>query len=128
LRNVAALSATLFFNMPGWFLDIFVEYLFRVSVRAVKLLRSRSWPVTKGTVLSADCPRASYGCTVATVYYEYIVDGKKYEAAYEKPFILRDSGAEYAGQFVAGLELKVRLKPGDPSVSVPWSWLFAPYR
>jgi hypothetical protein len=114
--------------MGGWFLDIFVEYLFRVSVRAVNLLRSRRWPVAKGTVLSADCPRALYGCTVVTVYYEYVVDGKKYGAAYEKPFIWHDSGAEYASQFAVGLELKVRMKPGDPSVSVPWSWLFSPYR
>lgn len=113
--------------MAGWFLDIFVEYLFRVSLRAAKLLRSRTWPFAKGTVLSADCPRASYGCTVATVYYEYIVEGKKYSATYEKPFIWHDSGAEYAGQFAKGLELKVRLKPGDPSVSVFWAWLFSPY-
>jgi len=41
------------------------------------LSRSRDWPVTRATVLSAVYPRADYGCTVATVYYEYIVDGKK---------------------------------------------------
>jgi hypothetical protein len=38
-----------------------------------------------GTVLRVDCPRAFYGCAVATVYYEYIVDEEKYGAAYEKP-------------------------------------------
>jgi hypothetical protein len=96
----------------GWFQDIFVEYLFRAVVRMIELLRSRSWPVAMGTVLSVDCPRAFYGCTVATVYYEYIVDG-------EKPFIWHDSGTEYADQFVKGADLKLRLKPGGPSISVP---------
>jgi hypothetical protein len=105
--------------MGAWFLDIFVEYLFRVFVRGIKLLRSRSWPVTMGTVLSADCPRALYGCTVATVYYEYIVNGEKYGAAFEKPFILYDTGKGYASLLVKGMDFKVRLKPADPSESVP---------
>jgi hypothetical protein len=105
--------------MGGWFVDIFVEYLFRVIVRAIRLLRSRDWPVAMGTVLSAECPRSSYGCTVASVYYEYPVAGEKYGAAYEKPFISPSSGEEYASQFVKGIDFKVRVKPGNPSTSVP---------
>jgi hypothetical protein len=104
--------------MGGWFADIFVEYLFRVFVRAVRLLRSRGWPVVVGSVLSADCPRSSYGCTVASVYYEYPVADEKCGAAYEKPFISHDSGVEFAAQFVKGMDFKVRVKPGDPSTSV----------
>ena len=105
--------------MGGLFLDIFVEYLFRVFVRMFEPLRSRSWPVAMGTVLSSDCPHAFYGCTVATVYYEYIVEGEKYGAACEKPFIWHDSGTEYADRFVKGVDFKLRLKPGDSSASVP---------
>src|SRR6266852_7653360 len=109
----------LFFVNMGWFLNIFVEYLFRVFVRMINLVRSRSWPVVMGTVLSADCPRAVVGCTVATVYYEYVVEGEKYGTAYEKPFIWHDSGKEYADQFVKGVDFKLRLKPVQPSISVP---------
>jgi hypothetical protein len=105
--------------MAGWFLDIFIEYIFRMLVRATKLLRSRNWPIVKATVLSAECPHASYGCTVATVYYEYAINSEKYGTAYEKPFISRDSGADYAAQFVKGMDLKVRVKPSNPTVSVP---------
>jgi hypothetical protein len=105
--------------MGGWFLDIFIEYLFRVIVRAMRLLRSRNWPAAVGIVLRAECPRSSYGCTVASVYYEYPIAGKSIGAAYEKPFISHDSGMEYAAQFVKGVEFKVRVKPGDPSTSVP---------
>jgi hypothetical protein len=88
-------------------------------VRAMKLFRSRNWPIVKATVLSAECPHASYGCTVATINYEYTINGEKYGAACEKPFILRDSVADYAAQFVKGMDLKVRVKPGNPTVSVP---------
>ncbi len=105
--------------MAGWFIDIFVEYLFRVAVRAVPLVRSRDWPVMRATVLSAECPHAGYGCTVATVYYEYIVGGRKYGAAFEKPFIVQESGARFADGFVKGSELMVRVDPRDSAVTVP---------
>jgi hypothetical protein len=105
--------------MAGWFLDIFIEYIFRMFVRAVKLLRSRNWPVVKATLLSAECPHASYGCDVATVYYEYVVKGEKYGAAYDKPFVSHDSGAHYSAQFVKGMDFKVRVKPDNPTMSVP---------
>jgi hypothetical protein len=71
----------------GWFVDIFIEYIVRVSFRAANIVRSRNWPVIKATILSTDCPHAGYGCTVATVYYEYIVHGEKCEDTFEKPFI-----------------------------------------
>ena len=98
------------------------EYLFRVSVRAVRLLRSRSWPVAVGTVLSADCPPASYGCTVAYVHYEYPAAGGKHAAVYETPFISPNSGEDFAAKFVKTMGIKVRVKPGDPLTSVPCDW------
>ena len=104
--------------------DIFVENVFRVGVRAIKLLRSHSWPIQIATVLSASCEQPSHGCPVADVDYEYVVDGVKYGDSYAKPFLWHGSGVEYAGSFVKGQEFKVRLKPGDPSVSVaePGGW------
>ena len=110
--------------MAGLFLDILVEYLFRVSVRTIKLLRSHSWPTQKATVLGASCPQHSYGCTVAEVDYEYVVDGVNYANSYAKPFLSHGSGVDYAESFVKGQDFKVRLKPGDQSVSVaePGGW------
>lgn len=63
--------------------------------------------------------RQSYGCTVATVYYEYIVHGEKYGDTFEKPFILHESGAVYAGQFVKGADFKIRVKLDEPTTSIP---------
>ena len=104
--------------MGGLFVDIFVEYIFRIVFHATDLLRSRKWPIAKATVLSADCPSAAYGCDVATVYYEYLVNGGKYGDTFGKPFILRKSGKDYATQFVKGADFNIRVKPDDPSKSV----------
>lgn len=109
--------------MGGWYLDILVEYFFRIVFHAANLLRSRRWPIVKATVLSADCPPLQNGCTVATVYYEYLVNGEKYGDAFGKPFIFDESGKDYAAHFVKGRDFKVRVKPDDPTKSVP---LWAP--
>ena len=82
-------------------------------------MRSRNWPVITATISSADCPRAGYGCTVATVYYEYIVRGEKYGGTFEKPFISYESGAVYAAQFVKGADFKIRVRPHEPTISIP---------
>lgn len=105
--------------MGGWFVDIFVEYLLRIVFHAANLLRSRRWPTVTATVLSADCPHAAYGCDVATVYYEYVVNGEKHGDTFGKPFISQESGKDYAANVVKGMHFKVRVKPDDPTKSVP---------
>ena len=111
--------------MGGLFIDLFIEYLIRVTLRGMNLLRSHRWPITKGTVLGAKSSGfPAVGCPVATVDYEYAVDGVKYADSYNKPFISSGSAAAYADLFIKGADIKVRLKPGDPSVSVlePVGW------
>ena len=106
-----------------WYGDIFVEYIFRIVFHAANLLRSRRWTVVNATVLSADCPRISSGCTVTTVYYEYLINGEKYGNWFGRPFISEKSGRDYAALFVKGAQFKVRVKPDDLTKSVP---LWAP--
>jgi hypothetical protein len=103
----------------GWFVDIFVEYIFRVLFRAINLTRSRRWPVVIATVLSADCSKVGYGCTVVTVYYEYVVNDEKHGDTFDKPFISPESGEGYADQFAKGMPFKMRVKPDDATKSVP---------
>ena len=105
--------------MGGWFADIFVEYLLRILFHAANLVRSRRWPTVTATVLSSDCPFTITGCTVATVYYEYVVNGEKYGDTFGKPFISQESGKDYAAQFAKEMPFKVRVKPDDPTKSVP---------
>ena len=105
--------------MGGLFIDIFIEYIFRIFFQGMHLLRSRTWPIATATVLSADCPDAAYGCQVATVYYEYVVNGEKYGDWFGKPFISKNSGEEYAAPIVKAAQFKVRVKPDDPTKSIP---------
>lgn len=105
--------------MSGWFADIFIEFIVRAFFRAIHLVRSRNWPVVTATVLSADCPKIGFGCTVVIVYYEYLINGQKFGDTFEKPFISSKSAEDYAGQLAKGTPFKVRVKPDDATKSVP---------
>jgi Protein of unknown function (DUF3592) len=104
--------------MGGWFVDIFIEYLFRVMARMIKQRGSGTWPVARATVTSSSCPRAGYGCDVAEVYYKYRVGGELYTGLNEKPFIIHNSGENYISHFGPGTEFTVRVQPKDPAVSL----------
>jgi hypothetical protein len=104
--------------MGGWFVDIFVEYLFRVIGRMIKRRGSGTWSVAKATVTSSSCPRAGYGCDVAEVYYTYRVDGELYTGISEKPFIVHNSGENYVSRFAPGTEFTVRISAKDAAVSL----------
>jgi uncharacterized protein DUF3592 len=95
-------------------LDILIEFSVRICIRGVRLLRSRNWPVIKATVVSAERKNAS----LAEIHYRYSLNGKSYADVYKIPFFVVDAG-DFARRFERGDELKVRVKPDDPSVSVP---------
>jgi hypothetical protein len=104
--------------MGGWFVDIFVEYLFRAMSRVIRNRGSGSWSIAKANVTSSACPNAVYGCHIAEVYYAYRVNGELYTGVNEKPFISPNSGENYVKQFAPGTEFTVRINPRDPSVSI----------
>jgi len=104
--------------MGGWFLDIFIEYLVRVVVGVIKTRGKDAWPVVKATVAESYCPAAGFGCPVAEVYYEYVVDGKLYTGIHQKAFIFLSSGEHYVRQLAPGADLSVRLNPGNPAASI----------
>jgi len=104
--------------MGGWFVDIFVEYLFRAMTRMIKGRGSSAWPVAEATITSSSCPRAAYGCDLAEVYYKYRVDGELYTGVNEKPFIFHNSGENYVSLFAPGTAFTVRIKANDAAVSL----------
>ena len=104
--------------MIGWYFDIVLGYLIRTFVRFVKMRRSETWPVEKGTLLSATCPPAPYGGPVAEFRYTYIQKGEHYSGVYRKAFMLQSSAEEYAGQLPTRAELPVRVNPTQPEISV----------
>jgi len=103
----------------GWFLDVIAEYLFRILLRGISLLRSGSWPTVEAAKLSADCQRASYGCTVAEIRYQYTFEQRKYEGVYRKPFLSLTSGQIYVEDLAKVNQFTVRVSRRYPSVSVP---------
>jgi hypothetical protein len=104
--------------MGGWFVDIFVGYFIRVAIRSMKVLRARTWPPAKASVMSSNCTQHAYGGDYAEVFYKYYVDGVSYADVHNKAFLLPSSAKFYANQFVPGSEISIRVKPGNPAVSI----------
>jgi hypothetical protein len=92
--------------------NVLILYLTR-TIGAVKLFRSRNWPVYEAKVLSATTEGKS-----GYVYYQYFVNGQSYDDLDIKLFLRPGPAKVYACRFQPGGQLTVRVKPGDPSVSV----------
>ena len=100
------------------FLDILVGYFIRSSVRFAWLLRARNWTRSKAIVTSLSHTGNAYGGDVAEVYYKYYVDGVRYADVYKKAFIWPSSAKDYAKKFARGDEILIRVKPGNPAISI----------
>jgi len=103
--------------MPGFFLVIIVEYLIRVTGRAIKRRWSRSWPTTKATIVSATHDKTS-SCDLAEVVYAYHFNGERYSGRNKKPFLFSSNAEIYVRDFPPGTEFTVRVKPDHPEVSI----------
>jgi hypothetical protein len=104
--------------LTGWYVDILVGYLIRIVILMIKARGSKAWPVEKGTVTGSRCDPAVYGGPVAEITYTYTHKGEYFSGMHREPFILRDSAEEYVTRFPAGGDLIVRIKPGEPEVSI----------
>jgi hypothetical protein len=72
-----------------------------------------------GKILSAHFSKAGFGCDVATVTYEYVVDGVKFNGSFEKPFVSHISGERYVDSLKKTMAIRLRVRPDDPSLSIP---------
>jgi len=101
------------------YLNMIVEFLFRVIARAASLIRSYRWPEVNARVLSAECSEKTTGCPVVTINYLYSIEGQKYRGSYSKPFLLRTSAQVYAHVlWYRGFDERAKVNPKDPSASV----------
>ncbi|MGA2847791.1 MAG: hypothetical protein ABSE46_02260 [Terracidiphilus sp.] len=104
--------------MGGWFVDIFVEWLVRMIVKIVRRINSRSWPVVETIVTASVYSKAGYGCDTTDLHFDYSFDGQEYSGLHEEPFIMADLAKDFALDYPAGANIKVRLKPSRPYVTV----------
>ncbi len=98
-------------------LFILLEYLFRMTVFAIKRHRIQTWPLTNSVVTAAAIPKSGYS-HVVEVDYLYQIDGERFAGKNKIPFFSRSNAEICVKQFMAGAELTIRVKPGKPSVSV----------
>lgn len=103
--------------LAGDVLFILLEYLFRLTAFAIRRRISQTWPLTQATVTGVPVPKSGYN-HVVELDYQYKVEGKRFAGKSKIPFVFRINAEICAKQFVTGKELTIRVKPGDPSVSV----------
>jgi hypothetical protein len=108
--------------MGGWFVDIFVGYLitlFKMVARERKARRCKDWRVTTATIVGTSSQAEPFiPRPVAEIVYTYHLDGGFYGGVDEKPFYRESSAKDYASKFSKGDNLIVRVKPGEPEVSL----------
>lgn len=105
--------------MAGLVLDILLEFLFRSMARILNILCSHTWPVITGSMAGPCFMPAQHSCEVAVIRYQYSVADERYEGVYKEPFLFKNYGEAYLRRFPTGVDHPVRVKPGDPSISVP---------
>jgi hypothetical protein len=104
--------------MGGWFVDVYIVYLFKWLFRLVRRRGSNSWPVIQASVTSSIASPGGFGCSTVEVIYTYEIDGRIFGGRNEKPFISPNSAENYLADFPQGSRVIVRTKPEMPEVSV----------
>ena len=93
-------------------------YLIRIVIRMMKERGSSTWPVEKGTVTGSSCEAAPYGGPVAEITYTYTHKSEYFSGMNREPCLLLSSAEEYVARFRAGGGVILRVKPGEPEVSI----------
>jgi hypothetical protein len=104
--------------MGGLVLDYYVVYLVKLLIRVIKMRGSSKWPVTIATITDTDPFYGDKAYPTAEVAYSYEVDGSPFEGSDKKPFVLLDSAKGYVTHFRPQSQVKIRVKPGNPSTTV----------
>jgi hypothetical protein len=72
----------------------------------------------KANIESSFCPLITWGCPIVEVVYLYKVCDETYSGSESIPFIWRSSAEDYVRMHPQGSVLTVRVKPGDPEMSI----------
>jgi hypothetical protein len=105
-------------NMLGWYLDIIVGYIVRITMRTIKGRGSGRWPLQRAKSTGSNCEYSPYGGQVAEVTYTWNRGENYFSGAHKEPFLLHRSAVEYAARFPMGGDLIIRVKPSNPEVSI----------
>lgn len=103
--------------MAGLFLDVFLGYLFRALANSWKSRGIGRWPSAKATVTAEPVRESGYGGTTIEVVYSYRVDDELYTGIHQEPTLFSPADS-YMSRFTMGTNFVVRVKPGNPEISV----------
>jgi hypothetical protein len=104
--------------MIGWYFDVLVGYLIRILSRTIRFRGSGRWPAEKAKVTGSRCEGAVYGGPVAEVTYTFTHKGEYCSGMHREPFLSRVSAERYTERFPEGGDIVVRVKPGEPEISI----------
>jgi hypothetical protein len=104
--------------MPGFVLDIVIEYLVRIGIRFIRACRARAWPTERAKITSTGYRPGGFGCAVADLAYKYSFAGELHTGTNANPFMWTSSAKNYSEQYSRGDEVVVRVDPKKPESSV----------
>jgi hypothetical protein len=102
----------------GLVLDLYVLYLIKLVIWALRMRGSGKWPITTALVSFTDEYAAGSIYPTGTLVYSYDVDGETFDGENSKPFLWSTSAQQYIARFPEKSRITIRLKPGDPKTSV----------
>jgi|SRR5207245_6883402 len=109
-------------GMPGLFAgDIigFLVSLVRIVTRKGRARRCSGWRETTATIVSVSWrAQLTFPRPEAEIAYTYRIDGGFYGGVDTKPFCFQSSAKNYASRCAQGDSLIVRVKPGEPEISI----------
>jgi hypothetical protein len=85
---------------------------------AIKRFRVRHWSVRDARVMTTEYENGATGWHIVTVYYEYRIDGARWDSWQTRPFIAESSAKDHVKALPENAPLKARVKPSDPAVAV----------
>jgi hypothetical protein len=95
-----------------------ILYLFKTIVRSISTIGSNKWSCAEADVTAAPTASHGPGCPTVEVVYSYRFEGELYTGLHEEAFLLGDSQADYMARFSNGRNFVVRVKPGEPEISI----------
>jgi len=95
-----------------------IAYALRSIMLWLRVSSSDRWPLVNATVTAPPTGSSGLGCPRVEVVYAYRFKGELYTGIHEEPFLSDDSLTDYVERFAEGRNIVVRVKPGNPGVSV----------
>jgi hypothetical protein len=105
-------------NVGGLLIDAFLVYAFKATRNWLRGRGSEKWPSVNATITTRPTSSPGFGCDTVEIVYSYRFEGELYTGLHEEPFLFVGSLPGYVGRFPKGASFVVRVKPGEPEVSV----------